>query len=142
MNKISRKDYEKLQEWYDNINNLNINDFICFLDKMVYKYDWVLHAETGKYNICNDEYQHSIDFTLQCKKENEYKYIDNIYVSSVYCDGSDAESLAEMYSDVPFTTNFGVCFGECFSQFYISDFKYFLNELILHLQDFVEDGKN
>jgi hypothetical protein len=141
-NKISRSDYEKLQEWLDNIEPMNTDELIAFLNELRSKYDWCIHAELGKYDICNDEYQHSIDFTLQCKKENEYKYIDELYFATVYCDGSGAEDLAEMYSDVPLTTTFGDGFGDCFFQFRFCDYKYFLRQLIKHLENFVEDGKN
>jgi hypothetical protein len=58
------------------------------------------------------------------------------------CDGSGAEDLAEMYSDVPLTTTFGDGFGDCFFQFRFCDYKYFLRQLIKHLENFVEDGKN
>lgn len=141
MNKISRSDYEKLQQWLDNIEVMNIDKLIQFFNELKNKYDWCIHAESGKYDICNDDYQHSIDFTLQCKKENEYKYIDELYFASVYCDGSGAEDLAEMYSDVPLTTNFDDGFGGCFFQFRLCDYKYFLQQLIKHLEDFVKDGK-
>ena len=66
MNKISRSDYEKLQEWLDNIEPMNTIELIEFFNELKSKYDWCIHAELGKYDtgenaINSIKFYHFID---------------------------------------------------------------------------------